>query len=117
MPSPPPRAEAEAEERPAAPHARSRSRSPRRSRSRSPAPRKPKHEPKAAPGLRLDFATALAAHPQAKAVLDGFSPSAQRDYLEWIGEAKQDATRAKRIATAIEWLSDGKKRHWKYQNC
>lgn len=83
----------------------------------APAPRKPKHEPKPAPGLHPDFAAALAANPRAKAVLDGFSPSAQRDYLEWIGEAKQDATRAKRIATAIEWLSEGKKRHWKYQNC
>ena len=53
----------------------------------------------------------------AKAVLDGFSPSAKRDYLEWISEAKQDATRQKRIATAIEWLSEGKKRHWKYESC
>lgn len=81
----------------------------------APAPRKPK--PRPAPGLHPDFASALAANPQAKAVLDGFAPSAQRDYLEWIGEAKQDATRAKRIATAIEWLTEGKKRHWKYQNC
>ena len=55
--------------------------------------------------------------PGARAALDGFPPSAQRDYFEWIGEAKQDATRAKRIATAIEWLSEGKRRHWKYQNC
>ena len=51
------------------------------------------------------------------ATLDGFSPSARRDYLDWISEAKQDATRTKRIATAVEWLSEGKKRHWKYQDC
>jgi uncharacterized protein YdeI (YjbR/CyaY-like superfamily) len=82
-----------------------------------PAPRKTKHEPKAAPGMHPDFAKALAANPKAKAVLDDFPPSAQRDYLEWIGEAKQDATRAKRIATAVEWLGEGKRRHWKYQNC
>ena len=63
------------------------------------------------------FANALAAAPKAKAALDGFPPSAQRDYLEWISEAKQDATREKRITTAIEWLSEGKRRHWKYQNC
>ena len=63
------------------------------------------------------FAASLAKAPQAKATLDGFSPSAQRDYLEWIAEAKQDATRHKRIATAVEWLSKGKRRHWKYQNC
>ena len=83
----------------------------------APAPRKPKHEPKPVPVLHPDFAAALAANPQAKAVLDGFSPSAQRDYLDWISEAKQDATRAKRIATAVEWLSEGKKRHWKYEKC
>ena len=83
----------------------------------APAPRKVKHEPKPAPGMHPDFARALAANPKAKTVLDGFPPSAQRDYLEWISEAKQDATRAKRIATAVEWLSEGKRRHWKYQNC
>lgn len=83
----------------------------------APAPRKPKHEPKSAPSLHPDFAAALDAAPAAKATLDGFSPSAQRDYLEWISDAKQEATRTKRIATAILWLSEGKKRHWKYQDC
>jgi len=83
----------------------------------APAPRKVKHEPKTEPSLHPDFAAALKANPKAKAVLDGFPPSAQRDYLEWISEAKQDATRTKRIATAVEWLSEGKRRHWKYQNC
>ena len=83
----------------------------------APAPRKTKHEPKPAPGMHPDFAKALSAAPKAKAALDGFPPSARRDYLEWISEAKQDATRQKRIATAIEWLSEGKRRHWKYENC
>jgi uncharacterized protein YdeI (YjbR/CyaY-like superfamily) len=83
----------------------------------APAPRKVKHEPKAPPALHPEFAKALDANPKAREVLDGFPPSAQRDYLEWIAEAKQDATRTKRIATAIEWLSEGKRRHWKYQNC
>ncbi|MEP7131044.1 MAG: YdeI/OmpD-associated family protein [Sphingomicrobium sp.] len=83
----------------------------------APAPRKAKHEPKPAPELHPEFAAALAKAPKAKAALEGFPPSAQRDYFEWIGEAKQDSTRAKRIATAIEWLGEGKRRHWKYQNC
>ena len=83
----------------------------------APAPRKAKHEPKHAPALHPDFAKALDANPAAKATLDGFSPSARRDYLEWVAEAKQDATRAKRIATSLEWLAEGKKRHWKYENC
>jgi uncharacterized protein YdeI (YjbR/CyaY-like superfamily) len=83
----------------------------------APAPRKPKHAPKPAPELHPEFAAALTKAPKAKAVLDSFPPSAQRDYFEWIAEPKQDATRQKRIAIAIEWLSQGKRRHWKYQNC
>jgi uncharacterized protein YdeI (YjbR/CyaY-like superfamily) len=83
----------------------------------APAPRKVKHAPMPPPELHPEFAAALDAVPKAKAALDGFPPSARRDYLEWISEAKQPATRAKRIATAVEWLSEGKRRHWKYQNC
>jgi uncharacterized protein YdeI (YjbR/CyaY-like superfamily) len=84
---------------------------------RAPAPRKPKHAPKAPPQMHPEFAAALAKAPKAKAVLDGFPPSAQRDYFEWISEAKQDSTRQKRIATAVEWLAEGKRRNWKYENC
>jgi uncharacterized protein YdeI (YjbR/CyaY-like superfamily) len=83
----------------------------------APAPRKTKHAPKSAPQMHPEFASALSKAPRAKAALDSFPPSAQRDYLEWISEAKQDATRHKRIATAIEWLSEGKRRNWKYENC
>ncbi|WP_294120037.1 YdeI/OmpD-associated family protein [Sphingomonas sp.] len=83
----------------------------------APAPRKAKHEPKPPPGMHPEFAKALARAPKARAALDGFSPSAQREYLEWIAEAKQDKTHEKRIANAIQWLSEGKRRHWKYENC
>jgi len=83
----------------------------------APAPRKAKHEPKPAPEMHAEFAAALAKAPIAKATLDSFPPSAQRDYFEWIAEAKQEGTRQKRIATAVEWLGEGKRRHWKYQNC
>lgn len=85
--------------------------------SRAPAPRKTKHEPKPPPAMHPDFVAALDKAPQAKKVLDGFPPSARRDYLEWIAEAKQDGTRQKRIASAVEWLSEGKRRNWKYENC
>ena len=81
------------------------------------APRKTKHAPKPLPELHPDFAAALEQAPRAKATLDGFAPSHRREYLEWIAEAKQDSTRQKRIATAMEWLSEGKKRNWKYENC
>ena len=81
----------------------------------APAPRKVKHAPKPAAEMHPDFATALAANPAARAALEAFPPSAQRDYLEWIAEARQDSTRAKRIATAVEWLAEGKRRHWRYE--
>jgi uncharacterized protein YdeI (YjbR/CyaY-like superfamily) len=83
----------------------------------APAPRKAKHAPKPAPELHPDFAAALAKAPKAKAALDGFPPSARREYLEWFAEAKQDATRQKRIANAVEWLNEGKRRNWKYESC
>jgi uncharacterized protein YdeI (YjbR/CyaY-like superfamily) len=85
--------------------------------SGAPAARKTKHAPKAPPEMHPEFAAALTKTPKAKAAFDGFPPSAQRDYLEWIAEAKQDGTREKRIASALEWLSEGKRRHWKYQSC
>ena len=83
----------------------------------APAPRKVKHAPKPAAEMHPEFAAALDAHPAARAVLEGFVPSARRDYLDWISDARQDATRTRRIATAVEWLAEGKKRHWKYENC
>jgi uncharacterized protein YdeI (YjbR/CyaY-like superfamily) len=83
----------------------------------APAQRKVKHEPKPPAEMNPEFAKALAANPKAKAALDGFPPSARRDYLDWVAEAKQDKTRAKRIADSVEWLSEGKRRHWKYENC
>jgi uncharacterized protein YdeI (YjbR/CyaY-like superfamily) len=83
----------------------------------APAPRKPKHGPKPVPELHPEFGAALDKAPKAKSTFDGFPPSCRREYLEWIAEAKQDATRQKRIATAIEWLSEGKRRNWKYESC
>jgi len=83
----------------------------------APAPRKLKHEPKPPAELHPEFAKALEGNAKAKAVLDGFPPSARREYVDWIAEAKQDATRAKRIADAVEWLAEGKRRHWKYESC
>ena len=81
------------------------------------APRKPKHAPKPPPEIHPEFAAALNEAPKAKAAFEGFAPSHRREYLEWIGEAKRDQTRRKRIGTAIEWLSGGKKRNWQYEKC
>lgn len=60
------------------------------------------------------FAEALNEHPKAKAVFEAYSYSHKKEYIEWIVEAKTEPTRNKRMAQAIEWLSEGKSRHWKY---
>ena len=62
-----------------------------------------------------DFAAALKRKPAARKAFDAFSPSHRREYIEWVTEAKTDATRQKRMKTAIEWLSEGKSRNWKYE--
>lgn len=86
---------------------------------RAGAPRavKPGREPRAVLEMPDDLAAALAANPAARATYDAFSPSKQRDYLEWVLEAKRAATRHQRIAQAVQWLAEGKARHWKYENC
>lgn len=72
---------------------------------------------KPAVAMHPDLRRALAVNQRAKATLDAFAPSCQREYLEWIAEAKKDDTRARRIEQAIEWLAAGKKRNWKYESC
>ncbi len=62
-----------------------------------------------------DLTTALNEHATARRCFDAFSPSHRREYVEWITEAKTDATRQKRLATAVEWIADGKGRNWKYE--
>lgn len=62
-----------------------------------------------------EFAAALKKDAAAARHYMAFAPSQQYEYLEWIVDAKRDETRQKRIATAIEWLAEGKQRHWKYQ--
>lgn len=63
------------------------------------------------------FASTPAKNRKAQATFDAFSPSHRRDYLEWITEAKQAETRERRMTQAIEWLSEGKSRNWKYEKC
>ena len=47
-------------------------------------------------------------------VFEGFNPSHKREYVEWITEAKREETRKRRIEQAIEMMSEGKPRNWKY---
>jgi uncharacterized protein YdeI (YjbR/CyaY-like superfamily) len=65
--------------------------------------------------IPIVFSTALDKNLKAKQCFEAFSASHRREYLEWITEAKTETTQLKRIETTIEWLNEGKSRHWKYQ--
>jgi uncharacterized protein YdeI (YjbR/CyaY-like superfamily) len=64
-----------------------------------------------------DLLGALKKNAKARATFDALTPSKQREYIEWLTEARREATRTMRLATAIEWLAAGKSRYWKYQDC
>jgi uncharacterized protein YdeI (YjbR/CyaY-like superfamily) len=80
-------------------------------------PARAKAGPKPEPEMPPELETALRANPAARATFDGFAPSCRREYVEWVAEAKRAETRDKRIAQAVEWMAEGKKRNWKYENC
>jgi uncharacterized protein YdeI (YjbR/CyaY-like superfamily) len=61
-----------------------------------------------------DLKKALSKSKRAQTTFNGFSYSNKKEYVEWLAEAKTDPTRAKRLATAIEWMAEGKIRNWKY---
>jgi hypothetical protein len=73
-----------------------------------------KAPPKGPVEVPEDLQKALVKNKKAKATFEGLSPSHKREYVEWITEAKQEATRRKRIDQALDWLADGKVRNWKY---
>ena len=64
-----------------------------------------------------DLVAALRKNKAAQATYEAFPPSCKREYVEWITEAKREETRAKRLAQALEWMAEGKRRNWKYENC
>jgi uncharacterized protein YdeI (YjbR/CyaY-like superfamily) len=78
------------------------------------APHMEKRKSRKSPPMHPALAKALKAHKGIGANFKKFSPSAQREYIEWIGSAKTDETRERRLETALEWIAEGKSRHWKY---
>ena len=57
---------------------------------------------------------AIKKNKRAHAAYEAFSPSCKREYVEWVTEAKTEATRERRLATAVQWMAEGKVRNWKY---
>lgn len=79
------------------------------------APRARKGPLRKAPRVPPELAAALARSRKAAATFEGFSPFSRREYVEWIAEAKGEETRRRRIATAVAWMAEGKRRNWKYE--
>lgn len=77
-------------------------------------PSKPKADPKTL-DIPAYITTALMENKKATSVFEAFPYSHKKEYVEWITEAKTEPTRAKRIATMLEWLEEGKDRNWKYR--
>ena len=71
-------------------------------------------KPRKALAMPEDFMAAIRKNKKALATYEQFSPSAQRDYIEWITDAKAEDTRNRRMAQAVEWMAEGKHRNWKY---
>jgi len=65
--------------------------------------------------LPQDLRSALEKDHKARATFEGFTPGQRREYVDWITEARRPETRARRLATTLEWLAQGKKRNWKYE--
>lgn len=80
---------------------------------------RPKREPKRRPPPKAPpyLAAALKKNAKARATFGRLTPGQQREYVDWLVEAKQAATRERRLAQAIEWLAAGRQRYWKYQDC
>jgi uncharacterized protein YdeI (YjbR/CyaY-like superfamily) len=77
--------------------------------------RKVVKSPKAPVETPDEFAAALKKNKKAATVFAAFSPSGKGEYVEWIADAKRPETKQRRIATALEWIAEGKQRNWKYQ--
>ncbi|MEO7177435.1 MAG: YdeI/OmpD-associated family protein [Allosphingosinicella sp.] len=80
-------------------------------------PARPAKAPKPDLETPPELDSALSGNAAAKAAFDAFPPSCRREYVEWVIEAKRPETRAKRVAQAVEWMAQGKRRNWKYEKC
>ncbi len=79
------------------------------------APKKVSDSEKNSLEIPADFDKLLKQNKAAAAVFKAFSYSNKKEYIEWFDEAKTEATRLKRMEQALEWIAEGKSRHWKYK--
>lgn len=74
-----------------------------------------KKRPAKAAEFPESLVVALKKNKKAKGQFDKMAAGYQREYVEWIADAKQDATRERRVAQAVDWIAEGKTRNWKYK--
>lgn len=79
----------------------------------APRPKKPRT---AKPPLKVPpyLLARLRAKKNAFTAFQAFTPARRREYVDWIVEAKTEETRERRLAQAVEWISKGKTRYWRY---
>jgi uncharacterized protein YdeI (YjbR/CyaY-like superfamily) len=81
-----------------------------------PAPRAPrKRVSTAPPAVPAALREALRKNPAAAGTFRSLSPSHRKEYIGWITEAKRPETKAKRIATTVQWLAHGRNLNWRYE--
>jgi len=61
------------------------------------------------------FKNALNQNKKAHEIFEKASPSFRKEYINWIVDAKTEATRNKRMEQAMEWIAEEKGRNWKYE--
>jgi uncharacterized protein YdeI (YjbR/CyaY-like superfamily) len=73
-----------------------------------------KPKPKKELVIPKELTAAISKNKKAKETFEKFPPSQKREYAEWITDAKTDETRNRRLKDAVQWMSEGKPRMWKY---
>jgi uncharacterized protein YdeI (YjbR/CyaY-like superfamily) len=79
-----------------------------------------KLSPKAKPTVKKPlevptwFMEALKKNKKALKTYQEFSESNKKEYVLWVTEAKTEETKTLRLKTAVAWMSEGKRRNWKY---
>jgi hypothetical protein len=64
-----------------------------------------------------DMQAAICADPAVFALWQGLTPLGRNEFICWVEDAKQAATRARRIGRTVEELQEGKKRPCCWAGC
>jgi uncharacterized protein YdeI (YjbR/CyaY-like superfamily) len=67
--------------------------------------------------MPTDLRSALAANPTALAAWKDITPLARNEFICWVEDAKQDATRTRRIRRTQDELEEGKRRPCCWPGC